>query len=107
MLIRLCQRRAQAVVGNYVIVFFVVIGAITAMTVFFRRGIQARVYDAETYMVRTIATRSQLPVAGQYEPDYIHRTTDRSSKQNEKFGFSGGAFSQSSSEKTIINTQSH
>ena len=38
----------QAVMGEYVVVIFLVIAAVSAMTIFFKRAVQARIHDAKS-----------------------------------------------------------
>lgn len=51
--------KAQAVLGEYVLVLFLVAGMITAMGIYFRRAIQARIFDARTTMLNTVIQRAQ------------------------------------------------
>ena len=54
--------KAQAVMGEYVLVFFLAIGMVTAMTIYFKRGVQARIHDARDAMFNIVVNR----VAGYY-----------------------------------------
>ena len=85
MLKRFKNNKAQANVGEYVIVLFLVVGMATAMSVYFRRGIQGRMRDASRYVGRTLQQEAVLedangqpqalyqsrgPFYSQYEPYY-------------------------------------
>ncbi len=76
MLRNLNNRRAQAVIGEYVLVIFMVLGVITAMTVYFKRAVQARHYDALHYMVNDVRQRTAGIYNGElylhYEPYYTN-----------------------------------
>jgi hypothetical protein len=43
---RLRKRKAQANIGEYVLIMFVTIGFISAISLYVRRALQARIYDA-------------------------------------------------------------
>ena len=47
----LFTRKGQAIMGEYMLVIFVAVGTIVAMTVYFKRAWQARVFDARNYML--------------------------------------------------------
>jgi len=68
------NNRAQAVVGEYVIVFFIAIGVITAMSTYFQRVVQGRIYDARDAMVSLTRNQSAGYFNGNiffhYEPYY-------------------------------------
>ncbi len=51
--------KAQAVLGEYVLVLFLVVGMITAMGIYIRRALQARVFGARTTMLNTVIQRAQ------------------------------------------------
>ena len=60
--------------GEYVLVFFVVIGMATAMTVYFKRAVQARIHDARDAMLNIVVNRTAGYYTGNiqigYEPYY-------------------------------------
>ena len=68
------DRKAQAVMGEYMIVIFLVLAALIAMTIYFKRAVQARIHDARDYMVSEVRTRTQGEFDGnlykEYEPYY-------------------------------------
>jgi len=90
MLRKLHNRKAQAVIGEYIVLISMVLAAIVAMTVYFRRAVQARIYDARNYMVSEVARRSAGNFSGdlypEYEPYYtetnatVHRYSDDKSR---------------------------
>lgn len=44
--------------GEYVLLFFLAVGVITAMTVYFKRAVQARIFDARNTMLNTVVLRA-------------------------------------------------
>jgi len=63
------NKRAQAVIGEYALVIFMVLGMVVAMTFYFKRGIQARTHDALHYMVNEV----KYGAAGNYYGNlYLH-----------------------------------
>ena len=46
------NRQGQTVIPEYVIMVFIGIGAMTAITVYVQRALQARAHDAQTYMIK-------------------------------------------------------
>ena len=81
MLKLLRQNKAQAVMSEYLLIFFVTIGMISAMTIYFKRAVQARVYSARHFVVNDIAARiissgyyagNIITLYTQYEPYYAN-----------------------------------
>lgn len=76
MLRHLKNNNAQAVMGEYVLVFFLVMTVMVSMTIYFKRAVQARIYDARNYMVGEVRTRTQGQFDGNlykwYEPYYAN-----------------------------------
>jgi hypothetical protein len=100
MLRYLNNRRAQAVVGEYALVIFMVLGALVAMTVYFKRSVQGRMHDARDYMVDEVRSRTAGSFDGdlyyQYEPYYTRTdaTVTRSANHSTTIlpGASSGIF---------------
>ncbi|MFC1510574.1 hypothetical protein ACFL49_02830 [Candidatus Omnitrophota bacterium] len=67
---RLKKKKGQAVSSEYVMVFFLVVASMTTMTVYIRRALQARVFDARNKMVEIVAAESEAIVRWEYEPYY-------------------------------------
>jgi hypothetical protein len=69
------NRNGQAIIGEYAVVIAMVLSAIVAMTVYFKRAVQARIYDARNYMVNEVGTRTAGEYNGDlyygYEPYYV------------------------------------
>jgi hypothetical protein len=76
MLKNIQNKRAQAVMGEYVVVIFLVIAVISTMTIFFKRAVQARIHDARDYMVSEVRERTRGEFDGnlykEYEPYYVN-----------------------------------
>jgi len=77
MLKKVYNKNAQVVMSEYVLVFFVIVGVMTTMTIFFRRAIQARIYDARNTMIKTVAIQGGAgnDVKFEYEPYYLNTDT--------------------------------
>jgi len=77
MLKKLKNRKAQVIASEYVLAIFIVFGMIGAMTMFIKRAVQARIYDARNAMVETVADRTtgyyDNAVYAEYEPYYMNR----------------------------------
>ena len=93
-------RKAQAIMSEYVLIFFIIIGMITAMTVFFKRAVQARYYDARRAMFNIVAERVKGNYNGAvypiYEPYYVNAQSytyrDDWTKQTLDAGGSSGIY---------------
>jgi len=115
--------RAQAIMGEYVLVFFMVAAVMTAMTVFFKRAVQGRIRDARVGMELIIANHLEAEgyplywtgnMRTHYEPYYanssslISRDTRKETQLFATPGFSSGLFlkiiNEASSTKTLSNT---
>ena len=83
------DNKGQAILSEYVMIFFVVIAAVAAMTTFVQRGFEARVHDARNFMVNSVvnsgacdanclsatgASGNQIPY--EYEPYYAQMLAD-------------------------------
>jgi len=106
--------KAQAVMGEYVLVFFVAIGMVTAMTIYFKRAVQARIYDARNTMLDIVVNRTQGYYSGniyaEYEPYYgsTVSTVVRGENATTKLlpGATTGIFSKTFDEVTAAETYS-
>jgi len=108
------NRQAQAVVHEYALVIFLVIGLITTMAVYFKRGFQARIHDARDYMVDDVSVRAAGNYYGNlylhYEPYYTktdaETTSDASGTTLLLPGQSSGIFRKDINERTTSNVSS-
>lgn len=68
------NRKAQAVMGEFMVVIFFVLAATVGMSIFFKRAVQARIHDARNYMVNEVRIRTEGEFDGdlyyEYEPYY-------------------------------------
>ena len=107
-------RKGQAVVPEHVVVFFIVVAALTAMTVYVKRALQARVRDSNIYMVNVASNACAQAEAGrtaawnvdcqgaanfqngqlrpEYEPYYGMVNSDVQRGYSETQGFNGPLF---------------
>lgn len=117
MLRYLKTNRAQAVSGEYVLVFFLVVGMMTAMTVYFKRAVQARIYDARNTMLNMVLIRAKKTgyypgnLQTEYEPYYdANRVSTIVRKVNMQTkllpGASSGIFRKVSDEITAVQVES-
>ncbi len=75
--------RGQAVSAEYVVILLIVIGALSAMTVYVRRTIQARAYDAQTLALAKASKGLGRTVANEYEPYYSVTVTKTEQEQTD------------------------
>jgi len=117
MLRALKNRNAQAVMGEYVVVIFLVMAVLTGMTVYFKRAVQARIYDARNYMIGEVRVRTAGLFNGnlykEYEPYYanvastLYRTMDdRTTLMSSGPAASSGIFRKVYNEETAARSNS-
>jgi hypothetical protein len=114
MLKQLRNNKAQAITSEYVLVLFLVVGMMTAMTIYFKRAIQARIRDARTTMINTVLVRAANHYNGmlfyEYEPYYANTTSaifrDTVSETRVLQGKSSGIFNKIIDEQTAVQTMS-
>ena len=86
------NKKGQSIMSEYVMIFFMVIAAVAAMTVYVQRGFEARIHDARNYMIDSVINSSAcdancMQAAGgnifyEYEPYYA--LTLASTQHNDK-----------------------
>ena len=101
---------------EYGLLFFLVVGMITTMTIYFKRSMQARIRDARVYMFKSVQNRTAGYYSGnlyvEYEPYYANTTStvDRGGSENVYLvptpGLSSGIFRKVFSDTIIVNTRS-
>ncbi len=101
--------------GEYVLVFLLVMGMIAAMTIYFKRTVQARIYGARNSMINMVANLAgdyydNISLQREYEP-YYGRTDSMVMRQtnagiNLLPGGSTGIFRKTVNETTAIQTES-
>jgi len=77
-------RRAQ-VLSEYAITFFLIVAVISAMSVYVKRALQGRIYEARNTMIRTVnAVSGNVAVPLEYEPYYVQTQSEvkRDSTEN-------------------------
>lgn len=115
------NKDAQVVASEYVLIFFLVLGMLTALGLYFRRTVQGRIYSARNFMVTSVrdelATELSLnEFAGnlyaEYEPYYLDTESLVSREINDQkelkssFGLSSGIFHKEINQYTRIQTNS-
>mgnify|MGYP007077447480 CR=1 FL=1 len=104
------NNRAQSVMGEYVLTFFLVVAFMTAMTLYLKRSLQGYVRDAKNQMGNVVENRAAGfytgPVYTEYEPYYTNSmaAVSRSLGQTDRLapspGFTTGIFSKTFNERT-------
>ena len=117
----LSSRKAQVVMGEYALLIVLTVFAITGMTVFFKRVLQARIRDARWAMQKMVrnsydGTAHQTTdifdgtIWLEYEPYYGNRTTYIASDIDDKIelrsGGSSGRFTKRLNDTTRTTTNS-
>jgi len=70
------NKKAQSLASEYVLVFFIAVGVISAMTIFIKRSLQARIYGAHQYMTNTIRDNFVPDYNGLYDPYYLEKEAE-------------------------------
>jgi len=111
------NNKGQSILSEYVMIFFVVIAAATAMTVFVQRAFEARVHDAKDYAIDSLTSSGACDanclqatggnIAHEYEPYYTASVASVLQNQQEGTGLTPGnaqitgtIFNKATSEKT-------
>ncbi|MBF0523300.1 MAG: hypothetical protein HQL24_09635 [Candidatus Omnitrophica bacterium] len=109
--------KAQSNIGEYALTFFLVIAVISTMTIYVRRGLQARIYDARN-VVREIAKSRSAEIGNlvdgnvivDYEPYYARTYSNRDvfsqTSRNLTTGAQPGIFKKMINEQTQSSTTS-
>ena len=104
-------KKGQVTLAEYVVIFSVVVGVMTAMSLFVRRAIQARVYDAQMGTKEMIEDRTKgSAYVGnyyvQYEPYYVNSRSDvkAGSTATESFSTSGISYGFSRRSSVVTNS---
>ena len=99
---RFFPQRGQAIGAEYVVVTFVAIGAVMAMSVFVRRAIQARVHDAQVYTTSQASNALGRPIPVEYEPYYAEMISNTAQNATDRTRFVGG-----NSYRKVIEQEKH
>ena len=86
------NNKGQAVLSEYVMIFFVAVAALVAMTTFVQRGFEARIHDARNFAVDAANAACDTgcqnatgnSISYEYEPYYSQMVADSASSQREK-----------------------
>ncbi|MBI5415884.1 MAG: hypothetical protein HZA29_03615 [Candidatus Omnitrophica bacterium] len=114
MLRYLKTNNAQAVMGEYVLVLFVVVGMVTAMTIYFKRAVQARIVGARDKMFNIVLNRTAGYYTGsiyrEYEPYYANTESSAARSEDTRTellpGATTGIFRKTLDEVTAVQTRS-
>ena len=79
------QNKGQGISVQYSTTFFLVVAVVASMTIYIKRGLQARIHDARNYIFMTVNevySNSSINIVGdlryEYEPYYANRETIQS-----------------------------
>ena len=104
------NNKAQAITVQYVIIFFIVLGVIAAMSTYVQRALQGRIRDASIFMGRTVNEVYTGPIYVSYEPYYTNSESlrDVDSQQTrqlyQSFPLSSGIFQLDVNDTTVSQT---
>lgn len=122
------ERKGQMVTSEYVLLFFVVIAAISAMSLYVQRGMQARQRDARKYMMNLASTacttasvngvdcmaatvntaNGATALAQEYEPYYLDSSSDiRRDSADKRMLDAASTAGKSYATSTVIKTDSN
>ena len=118
------NNKGQAVLSEYVMIFFVVIAVAVAMTVFLQRGFEARIHDARNFMINSVMNNEVCDIncvqaAGgnihyEYEPYYAQTISETGHNEQERTGATtgnpqalGAVYIKSTNEATTTNSTSY
>ena len=111
------NNKGQAILSEYVMIFFVVIAALVALTTFVQRGFEARIHDARNFMINSVTNSGAcdancLQATGgnifyEYEPYYSIMAANVQKNQQDTTGATqalGAVYTGSSNEATQTNS---
>ncbi len=85
--------RAQVFV-EYAFVIVIIVSVISAMAVYVRRALQARIWDARNTMIKTVADNyngvANTTILNEYEPYYSQAETEAVNDSGERASLLGG-----------------
>ena|SRR3989338_451088 len=85
--------RAQIFV-EYAFVIVIIVSVISAMAVYIRRALQARIWDARNAMIKTVADNyngvANYTISNEYEPYYSQAETEASNDSSERAALRAG-----------------
>lgn len=86
------RKNGQSSLAQYVMVFFMAIGTIVAMTTFVQRALQARIRDTRIYMMNNIKNYANISnnFTYEYEPYYANVSTVVQRNRTEQIRLIGG-----------------
>jgi hypothetical protein len=76
-------KNGQATMTEYIVIFFLAVGAVVSMSVFVQRGLQSRIHDTRTYMLNEAAKAYQGNILYEYEPYYGEVATNIARSQDD------------------------
>lgn len=90
--------KGQAILAEHVMVFFIVVAALTAMTVLVRRAFEARIHDARNFAIEMAANACDVNcqaasngVSWGYEPYYMQTFSDVQRNSDNHQGITNGS----------------
>jgi len=97
------NKKGVSSIAEYLVTFFLVIGAFIAMSIYIQRNFQARMRDARSYMINSVSEQcvsnpncmqatglqGNSSIGLQYEPYYAQATSDTISNKTSHKGLEG------------------
>lgn len=91
MMIKQVRSSKAQILSEYALTLFLVVGVLTAMTVYIRRVLQARIFEARTYMFNTVKSAPHVgKLKMEYEPYYVQTTSMTDETHSEELKTLGG-----------------
>ena len=85
------QLNKAQIIGEYALTLFLVVGVLTAMTIYIRRVLQARIFDTRRYMINTVKSAPHVgKLRLEYEPYYVDTKSSTGHYQKEEVNLLGG-----------------
>jgi hypothetical protein len=93
------NNKGQTVLSEHVMIFFVVVAALVAMTTIVQRGFEARIHDARNFMINSVMNNSVCDsncvaatgnISYEYEPYYTQTIADTEHNEEDYKGATTG-----------------
>ena len=106
------NNKAQVSLGEYLLVIVIVGATLAAMGTYFRRGLQAKIFDAHEYVVDEVVDRTDGNFTGriyyQFEPHYTRSQTEVNIDIDQtRRHLEGGIYRREMNDKTQIGSISY
>ena len=103
-MLRMKSEFGQTTTSEVVILLFIVVGAVVGMSAYFQRGLQAKLRDANAYVINMASEAYGNKIPGQYEPYYGQLSSEISRDETTIDRLTAAAVSGISSKNTNATT---